>query len=244
MFKISFDLQETKLNIVSDIDPVFLKEFIISKRNELESYISTNYNFLNSHVPLDIESESEIIKTMVEAAKIANVGPMAAVAGTISELTLNELQKKGSKFSIVDNGGDIAFINQNKDVLCGIYSGNSLLSAELGFKFKPQKSSIGLCTSSGTVGYSFSYGRADSVSVIASNASVADTIATAIANNVTGKKDNEAVENGLNTALKFEEHFIGVLIILGDLIATIGKLPELINLKKEGISNFKEDTII
>jgi ApbE superfamily uncharacterized protein (UPF0280 family) len=244
MFKTSFDLQETKLNIISDIDPVFLKEFITSKRNELKRYISTDYNFFNSHIPIDVESESQIIKTMVEAAKIANVGPMAAVAGTISELTLKELLKKGSKFSIVDNGGDIAFINQNKDMTCGIYSGNSSLSAELGFKFKPQKSPMGLCTSSGTVGYSFSYGRADSVSVIASKASIADTIATAIGNNVLGKKDSEAVENGLNTALTFEEHFIGMLIILGDSIATIGKLPKLITLKKEGISNFKEDTII
>lgn len=244
MFKVSFDLQETKLNIVSDLNPVFLKEFIISKRNELERYIATNYNFFNSHVPLDIESESEIIKTIVEAAKIANVGPMAAVAGTISELTLKELLKKGSKFSIVDNGGDIAFFNQNKDIRCGIYSGNSSFSAELGFKFKPQKSSLGLCTSSGTVGYSLSYGRADAVSIIANKASIADTIATAIGNSVLGKKDSEAVENGLNTALKFEEHFIGALIILGDRIATIGKLPELITLKKEGISKFKEDTII
>jgi ApbE superfamily uncharacterized protein (UPF0280 family) len=244
MFKISFDLQETKLNIVSDIDPVFLEEFITSKRNELKQHISADYNFFNSHIPIDVENESEIIKTMVEAAKIANVGPMAAVAGTISELTLKELLKKGSKFSIVDNGGDIAFINQNKDMVCGIYSGNSSLSAELGFKFKPQKLPMGLCTSSGTVGYSFSYGRADSVSVIASKASIADTIATAIGNNVLGKKDSEAVENGLNVALTFEEHFIGTLIILGDSIATIGKLPKLITLKKEGISNFKEDTII
>ncbi|MDR3291332.1 MAG: UPF0280 family protein [Methanobrevibacter sp.] len=246
MFKKNFDLEETKISIVSDIEVDFLKKFIISKRNEIKDYISNHYSFFNSHKSVYVESneERDIIKIMAEAGKIANVGPMAAVAGTISQLTIEELIKNGSEFSIVNNGGDISFINKNRKVICGIYSGNSSISAELGFEFKPQKSPIGLATSSGTVGYSFSYGRGDSISVISDKASVADAIATAIANKVVGKTDDEAVENGLNTALEFEEYINGVLIILGESIATFGKLPNLVNLKKEDNLKFEEDTII
>ncbi|MDR2830973.1 MAG: UPF0280 family protein [Methanobrevibacter sp.] len=246
MFKKSLSLEETRLDIISDIGSDFLDEFIISERDKLKNYILNHNDFFNSHKPVSIEDseEMDIVKIMAEAGKIANVGPMAAVAGTISELTVGELIKQGSKFSIVNNGGDISFINENRKVVCGIYSGNSTLSAELGFEFKPQKSAIGLCTSSGTVGYSFSYGRADSVSVIANKSSVADAIATTIANDVRGYYDDEAVENGLNTALKFESHVIGVLIVLGDLIATFGKLPKLVSLKKEDNLEFEEDTIL
>ncbi|MDR3222630.1 MAG: UPF0280 family protein [Methanobrevibacter sp.] len=246
MFKKNLNLEETKINVVSDIELDFLKKFIISKRNELKNYISNHYSFFNSHNPVYVEDneESDIIKIMAEAGKIANVGPMAAVAGTISQLTVEELIKNGSEFSIVNNGGDISFINKNRKVICAIYSGNSSISAEIGFEFKPQKSPIGLATSSGTVGYSFSYGRGDSISVISNKASVADAIATAIANNVVGETDAEAVENGLNTALKFEKYVNGALIILGESVATFGKLPNLVNLKKEDNLKFKEDTIV
>lgn len=246
MFKKKIKLEETQINLISDINPDSLEDFIISKRNELKNYISSHHNFFSSYEPVYIEcdEESDIIKLMVEASEIANVGPMAAVAGTTSQLAIEELVRNGSKFSVVNNGGDISFINKNRKMVCGIYAGNSSISSELGFEFRPQKSPLGLCTSSGTVGYSFSYGKGDSVSVIAKKASVADAIATAIGNDVTGKTDEIAVENGLNSAVKFEEHIIGILIILGDSIATFGKLPKLISLEKEENLKFKEDTII
>ena len=45
-------------------------------------------DFLTSLVPLDIETEApEIIRRMVESSRRAGVGPMAAVAGAISEMT-------------------------------------------------------------------------------------------------------------------------------------------------------------
>ncbi|MDR2624377.1 MAG: UPF0280 family protein [Methanobrevibacter sp.] len=245
MFKKSLNLEETRLSIVSDIKLDFLREFVISKREELKNYISNHHTFFNSHRPVYIDDEKiDIVRIMAEAGEIANVGPMASVAGTISGLAVEELIKNSSKFSIVNNGGDISFINKDRKVVCGIYSGNSSLSAELGLEFKPQKSVIGLCTSSGTVGYSFSYGRSDSVSVVANKSSVADAIATAIANDVKGDEDSEAVENGLNTALRFEDHIIGVLIVLGDSIATFGKLPKLVSLKKGDSLEFKDDTIV
>ena len=53
-----------------------------------------------------------IVKTMARAGKIADVGPMAAVAGTISELSMKYLLNKEAKYAVVENGGDIALNNQ------------------------------------------------------------------------------------------------------------------------------------
>ncbi|WP_225370649.1 hypothetical protein [Methanobrevibacter arboriphilus] len=66
---------------------------------------------------------------------------------------------------------------------------------------------MGICTSSGSVGYSISYGRSDSVTVISENASIADGLATSIGNNVNGVLDQDAVENGLIAAEKFKKTF-------------------------------------
>ncbi|WP_225370650.1 hypothetical protein [Methanobrevibacter arboriphilus] len=46
---------------------------------------------------------------MIEGSNIANVGPTATLAGTIAELSLDYLIKNDSNYSILDNGGDIAF---------------------------------------------------------------------------------------------------------------------------------------
>jgi ApbE superfamily uncharacterized protein (UPF0280 family) len=247
MFNKRLELEETQLDIISDIRPDFVENFVISKRVELKKYIFDHYSFFNSHGPvdvLDVDDSEGIVKIMADAAKIANVGPMAAVAGTFSQLVLEELIKKGSKYSVVNNGGDIAFINVDKKMICGIYAGNSSISGELAFEFTPQTKPLGLCTSSGSVGDSFRYGRADCVSVIAEKASVADTIATAIANDVSAKEDPIAVENGLDTAEELKEHFIGALIIVGDSIGTIGKLPDIVTLEKDSFLDLKEDTIV
>ncbi|RBQ22763.1 hypothetical protein ALNOE001_15490 [Candidatus Methanobinarius endosymbioticus] len=108
-------------------------------------------------------------------------------------------------------------------------------------EFKPKSQSIGVCTSSGSVGYSISYGRSDCVTVIAKEASVADGLATSIGNKVNGKLDSDAVENGIVYAKKFKNHFIGALIIVGESIGTIGKLPKIVETNNDYISNDFEE---
>ena len=56
---------------------------------------------------------------------------------------------------------------------------------------------VGLCTSSGTVGHSLSLGKADSVTVLAPSAALADAAATRLGNEVSGgdrKNINEVLE--------------------------------------------------
>lgn len=244
IFKEKLSIDETQLNLVTDIENNNLNEFITKNRNELKKYILNHPNFLKSLKPVpEGKNSPKIAKIMIEASKISNVGPMAAIAGSISEISMNFLVKKGSNYSIVDNGGDIAFINKkkNKKVICGIYAGKSPLSGKIAFEFNNYKYPIGICSSSGTVGFSLSYGRSDCVTIIAKKSSIADSLATAIGNDVNGKTDNEAVERGLLTADKFKEYFIGGLIIVGEAIGTIGKLPKIVENKDEAIFNDFKD---
>ncbi|KZX12222.1 UPF0280 family protein [Methanobrevibacter filiformis] len=245
MYNKKIEIDETIMKITSDTNPDFLENYVSNERDLLKDYCRNNNEFLESHSPIKFEKGPKIAKIMDDASKIANIGPMGAVAGTFSEITLNQLIEKGSSYSIVNNGGDIAFINKDKDksVICGIYAGNSNISGKIAFKFKSSKKSYGLCTSSGTVGYSFSYGRADAVSIIAERASIADTLATSIANAVKGPDDSNAVEKGLEKAENYKEHFIGGIIIVNDSIGTIGKPPEIIAIEKGDLDEYYQDTI-
>ncbi|MDR0900084.1 MAG: UPF0280 family protein [Methanobrevibacter sp.] len=245
MFNAKIEINESKLKIVSDINTDFLEDYILNERNQLNSYCKRNSYFFKSHTPVEVEEGPKIAKIMSKSGEIAKIGPMGAVAGTISELCLDQLIAKGSSYSLINNGGDIAFINKNKDknIICGIYAGNSAISGKIAFKFKKSNKSYGVCTSSGTVGYSFSYGKADAVSIIANKASIADALATSIGNAVQGKKEEIAIEKGLEKAKEFKKHFIGGIIIVNNSIGTIGKIPELIAIEKGDLKEFSKDTI-
>jgi len=232
MIKKRIVIQETNILLTSDIEPSYVVGFITRQREELKRFIRMNREFQTSLEPLKVVSAPEIVKMMASSAQIAGVGPMAAVAGTISQLTLNFLLKQEAKYVIVDNGGDIA-LKTNKDVIMGLYAGESSLSGKIGFKIKQDKTPLGICTSSGTVGHSISFGQADSVTVFSSSSSVADALATSIANQATGDNEVEMVENCLAKAEDMKEHFKGVLIVVGESAGTVGKIPDLVETDKK-----------
>lgn len=232
------DLGETHIRLKTDLKEHNLKRYIYSIRSDLKGYITKNQDFLLSIEPLKLSNESlpPIAKTMHASSTIANVGPMACVAGTISEMSLNYLIEKDSKNSIIENGGDIALIN-TKTALCGIYSNNKILGNEIAFQIQPQKRPLGICTSSGKIGHSISFGTSDSVTVISKSASIADGLATRIANDVAGETSEDKVANALETSENFKEHFQGVLIISDENIGTVGKLPKIVETNEFHINN-------
>lgn len=238
MIRQRIEIGETKINLSSDLHQVDIHPFIFNQRWKLINYIKRNPDFKNSLEPVSRDSKwSEvplIVRMMESASRKAEVGPMAAVAGTIAELSLKYLLKKGSRCSIVDNGGDIAFKNDRK-IIVGLYAGSSSLSGEIGFKIKSSKREQGICTSSGTVGHSISFGISDSVTVFARKASVADALATSIANEVKGDSDQSAVQNGLDKADNFKEYMRGVLIVLGETAGILGKIPSLVQTDKKRV---------
>ncbi|WP_407432009.1 UPF0280 family protein [Methanobrevibacter sp.] len=223
------DIDQTHIRLKSDLDNINLKPYILKIRQELKRYIAKNPDFLLSIEPLKYNSEnlSEIVLKMYESSSKADVGPMACVAGTISEMSLDYLIDNGSTYSIVENGGDIALVN-DEDVLCGIYSNNEILGNNIAFKIKSRKKPLGICTSSGKIGHSISFGSSDSVTVISKSPSLADGIATRIANEVNGENSEDKVSNALDCGENYKEFFDGILIISDKNVGTIGKLPKIV----------------
>jgi len=225
-------IDETNILLKTDLLNNELSKFILKQRIELINYKRKNREFLISFEPVEIDEAPFIVKMMAKAGEIAEVGPMAAVAGTISQLSMNYLLNKGAKYAIVENGGDIA-LKTNKDVVMGLYAGTSSLSGQIGFKIKHEKTPVGICTSSGTVGHSISLGKADSVTVFADEASIADALATSIANEAKGDIEQDAVQNCLDRADDFKSYFRGVMIVVGESAGTIGKIPKLVKTDKK-----------
>ena len=227
------NIGETHIRLRSDITDHDLAGHIHTLRSDLTSYIARNPDFLHSFTPISADDENLplIVSKMYESSNLCDVGPMACVAGTISEMALDYLIALDSKNSIIENGGDIALVN-DRTVLCGIYSNNEILGNEIAFKIPERKSPLGICTSSGNIGHSISFGASDSVTVISPSPSVADGLATRIANDVKGIDGESKVSNAAETAEEFRQHFTGVLIICGDSVATVGRLPKIVETDK------------
>ena len=194
-------------------------ERVFQYRHSLETYIRQHPEFKDSLQPLDLDSMAPpIVQAMIQAGRIAGVGPMAAVAGAIAEFVGKDL----SAFSldvIIENGGDL-FIVCHEILTVGIFAGDSSLSGRVGIQLPPSDKPIGLCTSSGTVGHSLSFGRADAVTVLSPSATLSDAIATAVGNRVRTKND---IQPALDWAQKIPD-VEGVLIIVGDQIGVWGGL--------------------
>ncbi len=227
--------KETGLRIKSD-DESSIKAAIekaLAVRNDLERYLLHKPQFRRTlePVPPKGRDEPEIITMMKKASEIGETGPFAAVAGSISELAAEAGADAGAESMLVDNGGDIAMIGEgNFDV--GIYAGESSISGRLVFSVDSSSLPRGICTSSGTVGHSLSFGDADAVVVVARSSSIADAVATAVGNEVEGNDVESSVKKGLDRADDITE-IGGCLIVREEYVGTAGDLPELALLEKE-----------
>ena len=214
--------KETDLQILTDkpLDKDFIKERIRAYRWDIEGYIVRERRFLAALKPIAVELNAPpIIKEMGKAAKSANVGPMAGVAGAIAQFLGRDLLSKGYREVIIENGGDI-FLKTTKTRAVGIYAGRSKLWRGLNLKIRPKDTPLGICTSSGTTGHSLSFGRADAVVILSANAILADAAATATANRVQSKAD-------LQKALDFArliKGICGAVIILKNNLVSWGKI--------------------
>ena len=198
---------ETDIFISAERDIKKTAQEIVKKyRVQIEDYIKVNPQFKTSLEPLDSDSSAPaIIKDMIRASKLAGVGPMASVAGAVAEFVGKELLSYSGQI-IIENGGDI-FLRSDVERQVSIFAGGSPLTNKLFIKIKPQDTPIGICTSSGTVGHSLSFGKADACVIISKSTSLADAVATAACNRVKAPKDIRPVLafamsiNGVKAAL-------------------------------------------
>ncbi|MDO8661677.1 MAG: UPF0280 family protein [Candidatus Omnitrophota bacterium] len=214
--------KETDLRIFTNkpLKAGFVEERIRAYRWEIENYINKDHRFLTALKPIPIELNADpIVKEMAEQSGRANVGPMSTVAGAIAEFLGRDLLKAGYKDVIVENGGDI-FLKSRKIRRIGVYVGRSKLWNKLQLEIRPKDMPLGICTSSGTIGHSLSFGCADSVVILSKSTSLADSVATATANRINSKED-------LQRALDFARSIkgiLGVVIILKNNLITWGKV--------------------
>jgi ApbE superfamily uncharacterized protein (UPF0280 family) len=177
----------------------FCFERIKTYRTELETYLTRDPEFGLSLKPYPTNQYTpDLALKMASAAKKARVGPMAAVAGAFAQqLGIDLMDNFKIKEIAIENGGDI-FLYLINPLILSIFAGNSPLSGKIGIEIPEKTGKIGVCTSSGTVGPSLSFGKSDAVMVACNNAALADAWATSLGNRVQTAEDIDIV-------LKFTE---------------------------------------
>jgi len=186
-------------------------------RRAIESHAVMHPEFLTSRSPLAIPDDARgLVASMYEAARAAGTGPMAAVAGAVAEYVARELAHSSAEV-IVENGGDLYIISGRERVI-GIDAGRSPWTGKLAVAVPAGE--MAMCTSSGTVGHSASGGRADAVIVAADDGALADALATAGGNRVSGPEDAQSAVEWLSG----HQGVRHAIVISGEAMAAWGEL--------------------
>lgn len=202
------------------------EKLVREARRQLDVYIARQPEFKTSLVPLPLlPGAPDLVRRMAEATARFGLGPMAAVAGGIAQLTVENLRAAGAGYCVMDNGGDVVFVC-DRPLTVGIYTGKSTVR-DIALRFPVDSGIRSVCTSSATVGPSLSLGRADAATVIAADGFLADAAATALGNRIrkTGRAElKKALESMLFPGIT------GLLAVAGNHLALAGELPELVSL--------------
>ena len=208
--------QENKPCETKEIEAYALEK-LQAFRSRLKNHITDDPAFLTSLNPLVKDpswthKEDALLIKMSEASEKAGVGPMAAVAGAISEELGLALQARFPNMEVmVENGGDI-YLSVKEDWTVGVFAGDHPLSSLLKIRISKELMPLGICTSAGTVGPSLSFGKADAVVILSKDTALADAVATATGNLVSTKED---IPKAIDFAKEIEG-VLGVLIVVED----------------------------
>lgn len=165
--------------------PIFANQQLQALRQEMDHWIIQHPEYAQALKPINIPQNGPLIfQEMAQVALLTGIGPMSAIAGAVAEHIGKAIKKQFNVVEIlVENGGDIyADIQQELDV--SVFAGRSPLSEKVGLSIPATYSSLGICTSSGTIGPSLSFGKADAVMIVCQDVKLADSYATAFANQI------------------------------------------------------------
>lgn len=167
-------------------------------RQSMDACIEVDPLFRASLVPYDVSASApDAMKHMSAVSHITGIGPMSAVAGAFSEHVAVRLRDKyGCSEVIVENGGDI-YADSKSDMDISVFAGGSPLSGRVGLHIPASDFPLGICTSSGTVGPSLSFGCADAVMIVCKDVCLADSYATAFANRIRTVDDLQRVTDDI-----------------------------------------------
>jgi ApbE superfamily uncharacterized protein (UPF0280 family) len=197
-----------------------ISDFVSELRANLMTYILLNPEFRESLTPVAVaEGAPAIAIDMAEAAARFGVGPMAAVAGAVSQAVADRFAGESSEL-LIENGGDV-FLRSTVERTVALLA-KPVEGARLGLHFPPSKLPAAVCASSAKVGHSLSLGQADMVTVVADRGAVADAAATALGNLLVSQADLEGV---LAAAKGMARQGVrGVFAQLGDMVGMVGDI--------------------
>ncbi|HEX9908589.1 MAG TPA: UPF0280 family protein [Thermoplasmata archaeon] len=218
------EIEETAATIAADRTYLPLAvDAIKQARRDIERHIRKDRFFLTTLEPYDLhDGASDTVMRMCKASKAAGVGPMATVAGAIAQVSLEAMVRAGCRHGWVDNGGDVALILE-KPVTLEVFSQPGADTATI-LELEPTSAVEGICTSSGRLGHSISFGNSDATVSIAKDAILADALATAIGNRV---RDQSSLATCFDD-FKSIDGFIGGLVLIDGKAAMYGTLPRIV----------------
>ena len=173
---------------------LFARNETVKLRHELENYLLTDPWFGRTLEPVEPKPGApRSAWLLADAGARSATGPMAAVAGLFAWHVGEKIRQNFSvKELVIENGGDMYLLLQN-DLAVTVFAGSSPLSEKMAVVVPAGTTPCGVCTSSGTVGHSFSFGKADAVMVACQSPLMADALATALANRVKSPADVQDV---------------------------------------------------
>lgn len=220
-------VKETNLYIRTNnprTQPVF--DAVLSARHSLEQYIADNPQFAATLSPVaDDPLAPRFIREMIQDARVCNVGPMAAVAGTLAEIAAWSIVKSHQEDerpteAIVENGGDVYIISPVSRVVSLEWSMDEGKEGRVGIEIPPSPEGIGISSSSGTFGHSLSLGGCDLATVAAKSGSLSDAAATALGNRIESPEDIE----GQTADICRIPGVLGVFVVVGGVIGIQGDI--------------------
>jgi len=199
---------------------------IITERLNLEAFIGDHPGFQDALKPVDLHIPEELlpdaVKQMQKASRFTRLGPMASVAGTMAQLAVETSRSSGSPESLVENGGDI-YLECRHPLMLGLYAGHLSPFQNLALRILPENTPLAVCTSSGRMGHSLSFGDCDLVTVFSKDGALADSAATLGGNLV---KEDKDIEPALNRLMSIPG-ILGAIIIRDKQFGRVGEIPEL-----------------
>jgi len=222
MIREHFEAGQTAVTILAEPEYIKIaKDAIFDARSQIESKISEDPFFGTTYETYEASKDDGIVvKRMCSVSLKASVGPMAAVAGAIAEYAVEKMVAAGSKYAVIDNGGDIALFT-DREAIIGIYA--DVNGKRLSLRIPRTERIVGICSSSASVGPSVSLGGSDISTVISDDVTLADACATLLGNLVKGNDDLAA---SLETVCGIEG-VTGCLAYCGGKMAMCGDIPEL-----------------
>ncbi|MHB8834669.1 MAG: UPF0280 family protein [Candidatus Methylomirabilia bacterium] len=190
-------VKETDLLVLSEREiNGMVRDIVLTQRDRLERYIAGNPSFRDTLLPVHVPATAPgIVKSMARAGLASGVGPMAAVAGAVCEAVAAGVGDDVREL-ILENGGDL-YVASARVRIVGIFVGKEAHGGVVGLRVAPDRTPLGICTSSGRIGHSLSLGDSAAATVLARSCALADAAATAVGNRVRGR---DGVREGLAAA--------------------------------------------